>query len=124
MGFSGIFGNAGVVEPEKLESDYGQLMCDGETIEIGFVVIRDTFIFTNKRLIIVDVQGMTGKKRSYLSIPYGKITKYSIETSGHFDLDAELKIWVVSDPQPIEKSFNKKVDIYELQKILSTHVLG
>ncbi|WP_241645947.1 MULTISPECIES: PH domain-containing protein [Methanohalophilus] len=124
MGFSGIFGNAGVVEPEKLESDYGQLMCDGETIEIGFVVIRDTFIFTNKRLIIVDVQGMTGKKRSYLSIPYSKITKYSIETSGHFDLDAELKIWVGSDPQPIEKTFNKKVDIYELQKVLSTHVLG
>jgi len=75
MGLSSIFGNAGVVEPEKLESDYGQLMCDGETIEIGFVVIRDTFIFTNKRLIVVDVQGMTGKKRSYLSIPYDKISK-------------------------------------------------
>ncbi|ATU08784.1 PH domain-containing protein [Methanohalophilus portucalensis] len=124
MGLSGIFGNAGVVEPEKLESDYGQLMCDGETIEIGFVVIRDTFIFTNKRLIVVDVQGMTGKKRSYLSIPYDKISKYSIETAGHFDLDAELKIWIGSDPRPIEKTFNKKVDIYELQKVLSTHVLG
>jgi hypothetical protein len=124
MGLSSIFGNAGVVEPEKLESDYGQLMCDGETIEIGFVVIRDTFIFTNKRLIVVDVQGMTGKKRSYLSIPYDKISKYSIETAGHFDLDAELKIWIGSDPRPIEKTFNKKVDIYELQKVLSTHVLG
>ncbi|RNI12993.1 PH domain-containing protein [Methanohalophilus sp. RSK] len=124
MGLSGIFGNAGVVEPEKLESDYGQLMCDGETIEIGFVVIRDTFIFTNKRLIVVDVQGVTGKKRSYLSIPYDKISKYSIETAGHFDLDAELKIWIGSDPRPIEKTFNKKVDIYELQKVLSTHVLG
>ncbi|WP_292485599.1 PH domain-containing protein [Methanohalobium sp.] len=120
---SGIFGHAGVVEPEKLNTDYGQLLGDTESIEIGFVVFRDTFIFTNKRLIVVDIQGATGKKRSYLSIPYNKITKYSIETAGHFDLDAELKIWVGSDPNPLDKTFNRNVDIYELQKVLANHVL-
>jgi hypothetical protein len=120
---SNIRGNAGVVESEKLESDYGRLLAEGETIEVGFHVFRDTFIFTNFRLILVDVQGMTGKKIEYLSIPYKKITKFSIETSGHFDSDAELKIWVGSDPNPLEKKFNKKVNIYDLQKVLATYTL-
>ncbi len=121
---SGLLGNAGVVKPEKLDSDYGQLLTGGETIEVGFRVVRDTFVFTNKRLIIVNIQGMTGKKREYLSVPYGKITKFSIETAGHFDLDAELKLWLGSDPVPIQKKFTKKVSIYDLQKVLATHVLG
>lgn len=121
---SGLLGNAGVVDQAALEKDYGQLLAEGETIEVGFKVIRDTFIFTDKRLILVDVQGLTGKKTEYLSIPYGRITRFSIETSGHFDLDAELKLWIGSDPTPMKKTFNKKVNIYDLQKILAGHVLG
>lgn len=119
---SAILGNAGVVEADKLQSEYGQLITDDEEIEIGFNVIRDVFIFTNRRLILVDVQGVTGKKIEYLSIPYGKITKFSIESSGHFDLDAELKIWIGSDKVPVEKTFNKKVNIYDVQKILAKHL--
>ena len=121
---SSVLGNAGVVAPDKIETDYAQLLAEGETIEVGFAVFRDTFIFTDKRLIIVDVQGMTGKKIEYLSIPYSKITKFSIETSGRFDLDSELKIWIGSDPSPIQKKFNKKVNIYDLQKVLAQFTLG
>lgn len=120
---SGLLGNAGVVSAEQLQADYGQLLAEGEQIEVGFKVIRDTFVFTNKRLLLVDIQGMTGKKTEYISIPYSKITQFSIETAGHFDLDAELKIWIGSCPTPLEKKFNKKVNIYDLQKILATHVL-
>ena len=121
---SSVLGNAGVVAPDKIETDYAQLLAEGETIEVGFAVFRDTFIFTDKRLMIVDVQGMTGKKIEYLSIPYSKITKFSIETSGRFDLDAELKIWVGSDPSPIQKKFNKKVNIYDLQRVLAQFTLA
>ncbi|MBK1875768.1 PH domain-containing protein [Pelagicoccus mobilis] len=99
------------------------MLTDEQTIEVGFNIFRDKFIFTNRRLIIVDVQGMTGRKVQYLTIPYSKITKYSIETAGSFDLDAELKIWIGSDPNPIQKKFNKKVNIYDLQKVLAKHVL-
>ena len=67
---------------------------------------------------------MTGKKIEYLSIPYSKITKFSIETSGRFDLDAELKIWVGSDTSPIQKKFNKKVNIYDLQRVLAQFTLA
>lgn len=121
---SRILGNAGVVSSEKLEEKYGTLLTDGESIEVGFQVIRDTFVFTNERLVIIDIQGITGKKISYLSLPYSKITKFSIETAGTFDLDAELKIWVGSDKEPIQKQFNKKVSIYDLQKVLASHVLS
>ncbi len=121
---SGLLGNAGVVGAEKLTADYGQLITEGESIEVGFKVLRDVFVFTNKRLILVDIQGITGKKVEYLSVPYNKITKFSVETAGTLDLDAELKLWVGSDLNPIEKKFNKKVNIYDLQAVLSKHVLG
>ena len=121
---SGLLGNAGVVGVNKLQTEYEQLLVDGETVEIGFQVIRDTFIFTSKRLILVNVQGVSGKRVEYLSVPYGKITKFSIETSGHFDLEAELKIWVGSDSSPLTKKFNKEVNIYDLQKVLAKHVIA
>ena len=121
--FSSILGNAGTVSPEQLNDKYSKLLAENEIMEVGFNVFRDTFIFTNKRLILVDVQGITGKKVEFLSIPYGKITKFSIETAGTLDLDAELKIWVGSESTPLEKKFNKKVNIYDLQRVLSEHVL-
>ncbi|TAJ13583.1 PH domain-containing protein [Marinilabiliaceae bacterium JC017] len=122
--FSGILGNAGVVKPEELNQEYANLFVEGEQVEIGFKLIRDVFIFTNKRLILVDKQGLTGKKIEYLSIGYKSISRFSIETSGHFDLDAELKIWISSEQTPsIVKKFNAKVNIYELQKVLAQHCL-
>jgi len=55
-------------------------------------LIRALFVFTNKRLILVDKQGLTGNKVEYHSLPYRIITHFSVETAGHFDLDAELKV--------------------------------
>lgn len=123
--FSAILGNAGSVSQEDLIKKYGQLLTANEEIEMGFKLIRDTFIFTNKRLILVDVQGITGSKTEYKSIGYKSITRFSVETAGTFDLDAELKIWISSEQHPsIVKQFNKSVNVYDVQKILAFHVLG
>lgn len=121
---SALLGNAGVVDPAKLKKEYGNLFTQGEQIEVGFQLIRDVFLFTTKRLILIDKQGLTGRKISYQSIPYGNIARFSVETAGHFDLDAELKIWVGSDPTPIQKTFDRKVNIYDLQKVLALHILA
>ena len=122
--FSAIIGNAGAVSQDELTKKFGQLLTDNEEIELGFKLVRDTFIFTSKRLILVDVQGITGSKIEYKSITYKSISRFSIETAGTFDLDAELKIWVSSEPQPsIKKQFNKSVNVYEVQKLLAKHVL-
>jgi len=123
--FSGLLGNAGAVDQAQLVKDYSRLLTPSETIELGFKVIRDTFIFTNKRLILVDKQGITGSKVEYLSISYKSISRFSIETAGTFELDAELKIWISSEVKPsICKQFNRSVDVYEVQKVLAHHVLG
>ena len=104
---SGLLGNAGVVAAEQLQADYGQLLAEGEQIEVGFKVIRDTFVFTNKRLLLVDIQGMTGKRLSIFQFIF-KITQFSIETAGHFDLDAELKIWIGSCPTPLRRNLTRR----------------
>lgn len=121
---SSILGNAGAIEKEKLQEKYGKLLIPSEEIQAGFKIIRDTFIFTNKRLILVDVQGLTGSKVEYFSVLYKSITRFSVETAGSFDLDAELKIWISGESTPsISKRFNKKVDIYEVQKLLAEYTL-
>jgi hypothetical protein len=122
--FSSLMGNAGAVTTKTLMKESGKLLIEGEQIELGFKLIRDTFIFTNKRLITIDVQGLTGSKTEYLSITYKSISRFSIETAGTFELDAELKIWVSSETQPgIRKKFNKSVNVYEVQTLLASHVL-
>ncbi|NCT10458.1 MAG: PH domain-containing protein [Flavobacteriia bacterium] len=122
--FSAIIGNAGSISHEDLLKKYDKLLIHGESIELGFKLIRDTFIFTDKRLILIGVQGITGSKTEYKSISYKSISRFSIETPGTFDLDAELKIWISSEQEPsITIQFNKSVNVYEVQKVLAHHVL-
>ena len=119
-----IIGNADKVSNEELQSKYQRLLIPEEEIELGFKLLRDTYIFTDKRLILVDKQGVTGSKREYLSLPYKSISRVSLETAGTFDLDAELKIFISSDKTPtVSKKFNKNIDIYEVQKFLMSKIL-
>jgi len=118
----GILGNASKVEPKKLQEEFAELFTSGETIEHAYKLVRDLFLFTNKRLLLIDKQGITGNKIEYHSIPYTKITHYSVETAGHFDRDAELVIWISGMSQPIRKEFSKKVNIYDVQALLTSYV--
>lgn len=123
--FSALLGNAGSVSQEELKKDYGKLLIEGEEIELGFKLIRDVFIFTTKRLILVDKQGFTGSKIEYKSITYKNISRFSIETAGTFDLEAELKIWISSEQLPsIKKQFNKSVNVYDVHNVLASYVLN
>ena len=85
--------------------------------------MRDLFVFTDKRLILIDKQGITGKKAEYHSIPYKSISHFSVETAGTFDADAELKIYVSSNPNPIQREFKRGTDIIGVQKTLAQCVL-
>ena len=119
-----LIGNAGEASPEQLNEKYQRLLANGEKIELGFKLVRDVFMFTNKRLILVDVQGLTGKKIEYKSLPYKNISRFSLETAGTFDLDAELKIWISSENIPsVSKKFNRSIDVYEVQKYLAEKVM-
>ena len=120
---SGIMGHASEVDIETIQKDFDQILAEGEKIEKAYKVIRDSFIFTNKRLILVDKQGVTGKKVEYHSIPYKNISHFSVEAAGNFDLDSELKIWIAGSPAPIEKEFKNDKNIYDVQKALATYIL-
>ncbi|HDY92081.1 PH domain-containing protein [Pseudoalteromonas sp. AS84] len=120
---SGLMGNASEVDDSDLEKILANTLIDGEQVEKAYKVVRDMFIFTNKRLILIDKQGMTGSKMEMVSVAYSKITKFSKESAGHFDLDAELKIWVGSDPTPISKEFKSGDNINDVYRIISQHAL-
>ena len=119
----GLFGNATEVDLKELEKELAATLIEGETVVKGFKVVRDLFIFTDKRLILIDKQGMSGKKVEYHSILYKAISHFSVESGGTFDMDAELKIYISGNANPIQREFRKGTDIIGVQKMLAQFVL-
>ncbi|MGQ7379198.1 PH domain-containing protein [Streptococcus suis] len=123
--FSGLMGNASQVNNDKVEQELADILLDAEQVAMAFSLVRDLIVFTEYRLILVDKQGMSGKKVSYKSIPYRSISRFTVETSGHFDLDAELKIWISSAAEPAETlHFKSDKSVIAIQKALASAVLG
>lgn len=120
--FDALLGNASAISPADAQRTFGRILAPDEAIHQAFKLFRDVFLFTSRRLILVDVQGLTGSKVEYHSIPYRAITHFSVESAGTFDLEAELKIWITGNPAPLQKKFNKQLDIYQLQALLATYV--
>lgn len=121
---SNLLGNASEVDLAQLQAELEPVLVPGETLQRGFKVFRDLFVFTDHRLILIDKQGITGSKVSYHSVLYRSITQFSVETAGSFDADSELKIWVSGGGQPISKEFKKGTDVVGIQKQLAACVLG
>lgn len=119
---SGLLGNASQADIADTEEALARILADGERVEQAFRLVRDMLIFTDRRLILVDRQGVTGRKTEYHSIPYRAITQFSVESAGALDLEAELKVWVSSLPEPIRKQFTRGSSIYDVQKALAAHV--
>lgn len=120
---SGLMGNATQKNVDKVERDLEDILVPGEQVTLAFSLIRDLIVFTEFRLILLDKQGVTGKKTSYKSLPYRSISRFSVETSGHFDLDAELKIWVSSAVEPSEVlQFKSDNSVIEIQQALASAV--
>lgn len=120
--FDGMMGNASEVDAKKAEKEIEELLTRQENVEHAYKLIRDMMIFTNNRLILIDKQGVRGKKAEYQSIPHKNITRFSVETAGTFDLEAELNIWVSGSAEPVTKTFNKQLNIYKVQSVLAEYV--
>jgi hypothetical protein len=107
---------------DQLFAPIHQFLIDGETVLSVFKTVRDQLVFTNKRIIAANVQGLTGKKVDYTSIPYSKIQTFSVETSGVFDLDCELEIYI-SAIGKIRFEIRGGFDIVTFNKVISKYVL-
>ena len=122
--FNAILGNAGEMDIEEATEELSTILGQGEHIELAYKLVRDMIILTDRRLILIDKQGMTGRKVEYRSVPYKSITMYTIETTGHFDLDAELKLWISGQHDPISLEFNGKTNVYTMQGQLAAKIAG
>ncbi len=120
--FDGLMGNVSEVEITSVEKDLEMIITEDEKVEKAYKLVRDLMVFTDMRLILIDKQGVSGKKVEYHSIPYKSITHFSVETAGTFDLDAELKIWLSGAADPILKQFKKDKSIFDVQKALASYV--
>ncbi len=121
--FDTLLGNASEVDTGRLESEFATLLVDGERVEHAYRLFRDLIVFTNKRLITMDKQGLTGKKKEFLSIPYSSVTKFSKEGAGRFDMDAEIKVWVRGDAEPLGFEFRKDKNVDDVYRVLSAYIL-
>lgn len=119
----GLMGNASKQDPQKIAAQFEKILAPGETIEHAYQLLRDYIVFTNKRMVLVDKQGVTGTKACYRSIPYRSIIQFSVETAGTLDLDSELNIWLSGSPDPIKTKFGASVNIHEVQAVLAGFVL-
>ncbi|MGL4473175.1 MAG: PH domain-containing protein [Shewanella sp.] len=118
-----LMGNASAVDLVELDTELRPILADSETIALAYKMVRDLFIFTDKRLILIDKQGVTGKKVSYQSIPYKSITFFEVETAGRFDLDSELKLWISGQKEPLIKELKRGTDVVEIQRTIANFVL-
>ena len=110
------------VDNSKYSSLITPLFTDGESILSAFKSLRDGVVFTNKRIIAINVQGLMGAKKDITSLPYSKVQAYSVETAGVLDLDSELELWF-SGLGKVKFEFSKSANVSEICRIISEKVL-
>ncbi|MCW2130882.1 PH domain-containing protein [Arthrobacter sp. VKM Ac-2550] len=113
------------LQPANVQDIFGDiepLLVQGENAIAAFRGIRDFVVFTDKRLITVNIQGITGKKRDFTSLPYSKVQAFSVETAGTFDLDGELDLWF-SGLGKIRLEFKGNVNVQGLSQLIAQFVL-
>lgn len=111
-----------MVSNDAFSSQINPILTECEVILSSYKGIRDGVVFTNKRIIAINVQGLTGKKKDFTSMPYSKIQVYSVETSGVFDLDSELELWF-SGVGKVKFEFTSNSNVSEICKSISNFVL-
>ena len=119
---NGTFLKLTQVRPDTVAKDVKPLLISGEEILSAYKTIRDFCVFTNKRVIAVNVQGMTGKKKDYTSLPYSKVNAFSVETAGILDIDSELEMYF-SGLGKVKLEFTGTSNIVEIGKLISTYAL-
>ncbi len=110
------------INVETVMSDITPLLIPGENVIGAYKSMRDYVVFTDKRIISVNVQGVTGKKKDFTSLPYSKIQVFSVETAGVFDMDSELEMYF-SGLGKVKFEFSGSSDIVKIGQLISSFIL-
>ncbi|MCD8124000.1 MAG: PH domain-containing protein [Lachnospiraceae bacterium] len=119
---NGSFVKMSKTNPDVVMKQIQPLLLDDENVIGVYKAIRDYCVFTNKRVISVNVQGVTGKKKDFTSMPYSKVAAFSVETSGVLDLDSELEMYF-SGLGKVKFEFSGSSDIIEIGRTIGTYIL-
>lgn len=119
----GLFARLKKVGNDEFGKIIADFLIDGETVIGAYKSVRDGVVFTSKRIIAINVQGITGKKQDYTSIPYSKISTFSLETAGVFDLDSELELYM-SGVGKVKFQFTGSTDVKAICRAISQYTLA
>lgn len=113
------------IDLNSVHNEVEGLLVNGERMIMAFKTVRDQLVFTNKRIIAIDVQGITGKRRSFTSMPFSKVQFFAIQTPGYIEIvpDSELEL-MFSNGFTATFEFKGRVDIGEIGRIISEYVLA
>lgn len=111
-----------MVDNQTYASMIQPILIPNEKIMLSYKSIRDGIVFTSKRIIAINVQGLSGAKKDFTSLPYNKIQTFSVETAGLFDLDSELELWF-SGLGKVKFEFTSNSNVSALCKLISSFVL-
>ena len=112
------------INPNTVRSEVYGLLINGEEVIYAFQTVRDQLVFTNKRIIAIDVQGITGKRKSFSTMPYSKIQYFSIQTQGFVELFPDSELFLMfSSGFTAKFEFKGQVDIGAIGRMISTFVL-
>ena len=113
------------ISVDAVRGEVNGLLIGGEEVVMAFQTVRDQLLFTNKRIIAVDVQGITGKRKSFSTMPYSKIQYFSIQTPGFGELIPDSELFIMfSNTFTAKFEFKGGVDIGKIGRIISEYVLG
>lgn len=110
------------VDPADFMPLIAPMMVEGEAVIQAFKTVRDGVVFTTKRIFAINIQGLTGKKKDFSSLPYSKIQAFSVETAGVLDLDSELELWF-SGLGKVKFEFTSRCNVGEICRLISERVL-
>jgi hypothetical protein len=111
------------IDVSDAREDFHKFLIDGEEMFAAFKTIRDQVVFTNKRVIAANVQGLTGSKVDYTSLPFSKIQAFSVETSGTFDRDSEIELYLSSVGR-VRFEIKGSFDLVSFNRYISQYVLN
>ena len=116
--------NLRAIKPESVRADVTGLLIGGEVIVSAFQTVRDQLVFTNKRIIAIDVQGVTGKRKSFTTLPYSKVQFFTIQTPGFMELFSDTELLLMfSNGFTAKFEFRGSVDIGQISRVISQYAL-
>lgn len=113
----------GGIDADQVQAEYQHVLVPGETVEYACKTVRDLFVVTDRRILNVDKQGLTGAKKNYDSIAFNKIGRFSVEFGGRLAGMVTVRIWASGTGDKLEVVFDKTANGEGIQKVLATKIL-